>query len=102
VAARGTTADQRELSVALNRVGGVREARGDSASALASFEEFATLMRAVVAARGTPQDMRELGAALNGVGRIRLALGDLAGALACFEESDLLFHSAGSGRMRDD
>jgi tetratricopeptide (TPR) repeat protein len=87
VVARGTPADQRELSVALNNVGSIRRAQGDLAGALACYEESLALSRAVVAARGTPEDQRGLGVALNWVGRIRRAQGDLTGALACFEES---------------
>jgi hypothetical protein len=79
---------QRELSVSIGKLGQVRLASGDSAGALADYNESAVIARRLAAADpGSLQMQHDLSAGLEMVGYAQFATGDRAGALISYEES---------------
>ncbi|VEG30016.1 tetratricopeptide repeat protein [Actinomyces howellii] len=83
----GTPESRRELSVSLDRVGRVAEARGDLAAAEDAFTEALGIDRELVEVLGTPEARRDLSVSLNYVGRAAEARGDLAAAGDAFTEA---------------
>ena len=83
----GTSQSRRNLSISLERIAKVEQARGDIDSALAHYEEGLEISRALMAELGTPQSRREVGVSLNQIGSIKEALSDYASAGALYEES---------------
>lgn len=79
---------ERELSITLNKLGDVAEARGDANAALALYGQALDIRRRL--AKTNPDDallFRQLNVSRANVGRMHFALGDLEGAAAAFEEA---------------
>ena len=86
--ASGDPSALRDLSVSLDKVGGVDEALGRLEAARAAYAESLTLCRKINAAVGeTPQGLRDLSVSLNKVGGVDEALGRLEAARAAYAES---------------
>ena len=87
----GTPQARRDLSVALDNVGRVSEARGEWDAAEAAYRESMEVRRglALGLARGlgTPQARRDLSVALDNVGRVSEARGEWDAAEAAYRES---------------
>ena len=83
----GTPESRRDLSVSLDNVGRVAEARGDWGAAGRAYEEFLDLARGLADVLGTPESRRDLSVSLNNVGRVAEARGDWDAAEAAYEES---------------
>ncbi|MBO3725745.1 tetratricopeptide repeat protein [Actinomyces bowdenii] len=83
----GTPEARRDLSVALDNVGGVAQARGLWQEAGAAYEESLELRRELVGVLGTPQARRDLSVSLNKVGGVAQARGLWQEAGAAYEES---------------
>ena len=83
----GTPESRRDLSVSLNNVGRVAEARGDWGAAGRAYEESLDLARGLVDVLGTPESRRDLSVSLNNVGRVAEARGDWGAAGRAYEES---------------
>ncbi|MCP4662420.1 MAG: hypothetical protein GY856_44040 [bacterium] len=78
----------RDLSVSLDKLGGVRELAADPAGASAAYEESLEIRRRILASYGeTPQALRDLSVSLNKLGGVRELAADPAGASAAYEES---------------
>jgi tetratricopeptide (TPR) repeat protein len=84
----GNASWQRDLSVALNKIGDVRLAARDRPSALAAYEESLAIGRKLAAddPRNAPAQ-RDVSVSLNRIGDVRLAGGDRNGSLTAFQES---------------
>ena len=87
----GTPEARRDLSVALDNVGRVSEARGEWDAAEAAYRESMEVRRglAMGLARGlgTPQARRDLSVALDNVGRVAEVRGEWGAAEAAYGES---------------
>ena len=80
--------DERNLSVAFNKLGDVQMAQGNIAGALKSYE--ADLAIADQLAKSDPGNagwQRDLSVSYNKIGDVQVAQGDLAGALKSFQDS---------------
>ena len=78
----------RDLSVSLERMGGVHEATGDTDAARAAYEESLAIDRRLIAMTGeTPQTLRDLSIALGRMGGVYGAAGGTDTARASYEES---------------
>ncbi len=75
------------VSVSLDNVGGVAQARGLWQEAGAAFEESLELRRELVGVLGTPEARRDLSVSLDNVGGVAQARGLWQEAGAAFEES---------------
>ena len=81
----------RDLSVSLNKLGGVRELAGDSAGASAAYEESLEISRRILASYGeTPQALRDLAFSLQKVADVNKKLGDAPGADKLLQELSAL------------
>ena len=85
-AALATPQSRRDVSLSLEGVARIEQARGDLDGALARYEEGLAIARALMAERGTPQSRCDVSLTLNRVADIKMARGDLDGALARYEE----------------
>ena len=83
----GTPESRRDLSVSLDNVGRVAQARGDWGGAAESYEESLQIFRGLVDVLGTPESRRDLSVSLNNVGRVAQARGDWGVAAESYEES---------------
>ena len=83
----GTPESRRDLSVSLNNVGRVAEARGDWVAAGRAYEESLGVRRGLVDVLGTPESRRDLSVSLDTVGRVAEARGDWGAAGRAYEES---------------
>ena len=83
----GTPESRRDLSVSLNNVGRVAEARGDWGAAGRAYEESLGIRRGLVDVLGTPESRRDLSVSLDNVGRVAEARGDWGAAGRAYEES---------------
>ncbi|WP_374340273.1 tetratricopeptide repeat protein, partial [Methyloversatilis sp.] len=78
----------RDLSVSLNKVGGVARAQGDWSQAEAVYRESLALSRQLVERLGaTPESLRDLSVSLDNVGGVARAQGDWSQAEAVYRES---------------
>ncbi len=81
--------DERDLSVAFNRLGDVQTAQGDLAGALKSYNDgLAIIDRLAKSDSGNAGWQHDLAASYNRIGDVQVAQGDLASALKSY--SDLL------------
>ena len=83
----GTPESRRDLSVSLDNVGRVAEARGDWGAAGRAYEESLGVRRGLVDVLGTPESRRDLSVSLDNVGRVARARGDWGAAGRAYEES---------------
>ncbi len=83
----GTPQARRDLSVALDNVGRVAEARGEWDVAEAAYRESLEVRRGVEESSGTPQARRDLSVSLNNAGRVAEARGEWDVAEAAYRES---------------
>ena len=83
----GTPESRRDLSVSLDNVGRVAEARGDWGAAGRAYEESLGIRRGLVDVLGTPESRRDLSVSLDNVGRVAEARGDWGAAGRAYEES---------------
>ena len=83
----GTPESRRDLSVSLDSVGRVAEARGDWGAAGRAYEESLGVRRGLVDVLGTPESRRDLSVSLDSVGRVAEARGDWGAAGRAYEES---------------
>ena len=83
----GTPGSRRDLSVSLNNVGRVAEARSDWGAAGRAYEESLQVARGLVDVLGTPGSRRDLSMSLDNVGRVAEARGDWGAAGRAYEES---------------
>jgi tetratricopeptide (TPR) repeat protein len=77
----------RDLSISLNNVGRVQEARGDWAAAEAAYTRSLQLRERLAEATPTPEALRDLSVSLDNVGRVQEARGDWAAAEAAYTRS---------------
>ena len=78
----------RDLSVSLDKVGGVDQALGQYEAARSAYAESLGLCRKINAALGdTPQGLRDLSVSLNNVGDVDQALGQYEAARSAYAES---------------
>ena len=82
----GTPESRRDLSVSLDNVGRVAEARGDWGAAGRAYEESLDLARGLVDVLGTPESRRDLSVSLDNVGRVAEARGDWGAAAESYGE----------------
>ncbi|HET7475056.1 MAG TPA: tetratricopeptide repeat protein, partial [Dermatophilaceae bacterium] len=88
VAARSDTLQAaRDLSVSLDNLGRVAEARGDWAAAETAYQESLTIARDLADRVDTAQAARDLSVSLNNVGRVAEARGDWTAADTAYQES---------------
>ena len=78
----GTPQSRRDVSISLNQVAFIEQARGDLHGALARYEEALEIARALMAELGTPESRRDVSLSLKAFADIEEARGDLDGALA--------------------
>ena len=102
----GTPESRRDLSVSLNNVGRVAEARGDWVAAAEAYEESLETSRDLADALGTLESRRDLSVSLDNVGRVAEARGDWGAAGRAYEESldlarDLADSLGTPGSLRD-
>ena len=83
----GTPEARRLLSVALDNVGRVAEARGEWDVAEAAYRESLDLARGLEESLGTPEARRDLSVSLHNVGRVAEARGEWDVAEAAYRES---------------
>ena len=83
----GTPESRRDLSVSLNNVGRVAQARGDWRAAGRAYEESLGIRRSLARSLGTLGSRRDLSVSLNNVGRVAEARGDWDAAEQAYEES---------------
>ena len=83
----GTPQSRRDLSVALDNVGRVAEARGEWGAAEAAYRESLGLARGLEESLGTPEARRDLSVSLDRVGWVAQARGEWAVAEAAYRES---------------
>ena len=83
----GTPESRRDLSVSLNRIGGIERARGDLEGALARYQESLAIDRALADELGTAESRRDANISLAMVVDFEAARCDLDGALARYQES---------------
>ena len=80
--------DDRDLSVAFNKIGDVRQAQGDLDGALASYQaSHAIFERLAKADPGNAGWQRDLSVSHDNIGDLQQAQGDLAAALASYQTS---------------
>ena len=78
---------QRNLTVALDRIGEVRDLRSDSKGALLVYKESLEIRRKLAASDpGNAQWQRDLSVGLDQMGNTQRAAGDLDGALRSYDE----------------
>jgi tetratricopeptide (TPR) repeat protein len=75
------------VSVSLDKVAGLEEARGDLDSALSKYEESLSIRRALADELDTPDNNCDVAFSLDNVAGILQAKGDLGAALPLYEES---------------
>ena len=73
----GTPESRRDLSVSLNNVGQVAEARGDWDAAQTAYLESLELARVLEDLLGTPQAQRDVSASQENLNRLRQKRADL-------------------------
>jgi len=78
---------RRDLSVSLNNVADILQARGDLSGAIENYEESLTIRRELARELGTSGSRRDVSVSLDNVADILKARGDLSGALENYEES---------------
>ena len=83
----GTLESRRDLSVSLNNVGRVAQARGDWRAAGRAYEESLGIRRSLARSLGTLGSRRDLSVSLDNVGRVARARGDWDAAEAAYGES---------------
>ena len=83
----GTPEARRDLSVSLNNMGYVAEARGEWDAAKAAFWESLGLARGLEESLGTPEARRDLSVSLDNVGRVAQVRGEWDAAEAAYRES---------------
>ena len=83
----GTLESQWDLSVSLDNVGRVAEARSDWGAAGRAYEESLEIRRSLVDSIGTLESRRDLSVSLDNVGRAAWACGDWGAAGRAYEES---------------
>jgi len=69
----GTPGSRRGVSVSLDKVAGIEEARGDLDAALAKYEEILEIRRLLAEELGTPESRRDVSISLNNVAGIEQA-----------------------------
>ncbi len=80
--------DERDLSVALNKIGAVQVEQGDLSAALKSYQDgLAIADKLAKADPGHTGWQRDLSVSYNKIGDVQVAQGDLAGALKSFQDS---------------
>jgi tetratricopeptide (TPR) repeat protein len=81
-------AAQRDLTVSLANVGGIKAAQGDAAGALNAYQRMLQITEALSAADlSSAEAKRDVSISLDNVGRIKAAQGDAAGALDAYLRS---------------
>ena len=83
----GTLESQWDLSVSLDNVGRVAEARSDWGAAGRAYEESLEIRRSLVDSLGTPQARQDLLMSLNNVGRVVEVRGDWNTAEQIYDEA---------------
>ena len=83
----GTPESRRDLSVSLENVGRVAEARRDWDSAARAYEESLGIRRGFADSLGTPESRRDLSVSLENVGRVAEARRDWDSAARAYEEA---------------
>ena len=83
----GTLESQWDLSVSLDNVGRVAEARSDWGAAGRAYEESLEIRRSLVDSLGMLESRRDLSVSLDNVGRAAWACGDWGAAGRAYEES---------------
>ena len=83
----GTLESQWDLSVSLDNVGRVAEARSDWGAAGRAYEESLEIRRSLVDSLGTPQARQDLLISLNNVGRVVEVRGDWNTAEQIYDEA---------------
>ncbi len=83
----GTPEARRDLSVSLNNVGWVAQARGEWDVAEAAYWESLEIRRGLEESLGTPEARRDLSVSLDNVGRVAQARGEWDAAEAAYRES---------------
>ena len=76
----GTPEALRDLSISLNKVGGVRRARGDWPGAETAYTRSLELRERLAEPTGTPEALRDLSVSLDNVAEAHEARGDVAAA----------------------
>ena len=78
----------RDLSISLDRMGGVHKVAGDTDAARAAYEESLAIDRRLIAMIGeTPQTLRDLSISFGKMGGVHEAAGETDAARAAYEES---------------
>ncbi|MFV0457192.1 MAG: tetratricopeptide repeat protein, partial [Actinomycetales bacterium] len=83
----GGPQELRDLSISLNNVGRVQEARGDWTGAETSHTRSLQIHEDLAERVGGPQELRDLSISLNNVGRVQETRGDWAGAETSYTRS---------------
>ena len=83
----GTPESRRDLSVSLENVGRVAEARHDWGAAERSYEESLGIRRGLADSLGTPESRRDLSVSLENVGRVAEVRSDWDSAARAYEEA---------------
>jgi tetratricopeptide (TPR) repeat protein len=77
----------RDLSISLDNVGAVAQARGDWDSATTTYDESLTIARDLADRVATPESLRDLSVSLDNVGAVARARGDWDRATTTYDES---------------
>ena len=93
----GTPESRRDLSVSLNNVGRVAEARGDWGAAGRAYEESLDLARDLADSLGTPESLRDLVISLSNLAGVVEQLGDTERAESLRAERDRIAKILDSG-----
>ena len=93
----GTPESRRDLSVSLNNVGRVAEARGDWGAAGRAYEESLDLARDLADSLGTPESLRDLVISLSNLADVVEQLGDTERAESLRAERDRIAKILDSG-----
>ena len=93
----GTPESRRDLSVSLNNVGRVAEARGDWGAAGRAYEESLDLARDLADSLGTPESLRDLVVSLGNLAGVVEQLGDTERAESLRAERDRIAKILDSG-----
>ena len=93
----GTPESRRDLSVSLNNVGRVAEARGDWGAAGRAYEESLDLARDLADSLGTPESLRDLVVLLGNLAGVVERLGDAERAESLRAERDRIAKILDSG-----
>ena len=87
----------RDLSVSLDNVGAVAQARGDWDRATTAYDESLTIRRDLADRLATPEALRDLSVSLDNVGAVAQARGDWDRATTAYDESLELARAAKQG-----